>query len=174
MQETTETPKRGRGRPRKEETFFPKDNWHPERELKKVKSDKVTKLLLKTLPDGTEIPRGLDKVVEKHFVMLIRDFTELGIDVKTYKLVVIQLAKHFAMEEMCEKELKAIGGIAYRTSRDEERVLWKEHPAAKYLHATRTLILNTLSKLGLTPTSGGGNRFAREESSNPFSDFTTQ
>lgn len=170
--QTGEAPKRGRGRPRKVETFNKLDNWRAEEALKKAKGDPLVALAIKTLPDGTQIPKGLDKVTEKHFVMLIKDFSELGIDVKTYKLVTVQLAKHYAMEEMCEKELKRIGGIAYLTSKDEKSVLWREHPAAKYLHATRTLILNTLKSLGLTPTSNGaGPRFQKDEESSPFAQF---
>lgn len=174
MQEQTEV-KRGRGRPRKYEKDVrakddPLQEWRADQALAKAKGDPLVALAVKQLPNGMQIPKGLDRVTEKHFVLLVKDFTELGIDVVRYKLVTVQLAKHFAFEEACEKELAKIGGIAYKVSGDKNT--YREHPAAKYMHATRTLILNTLKSLGLTPSSGGGsNRFQKDEDSSPFADF---
>ena len=126
MQEQTEV-KRGRGRPRKYEKVVrakddPLQEWRADQALAKAKGDPLVALAVKQLPNGMQIPKGLDRVTEKHFVLLVKDFTELGIDVVRYKLVTVQLAKHFAFEEACEKELAKIGGIAYKVSGDKNNL----------------------------------------------------
>lgn len=162
--------KRGRGRPPKRSDAYtvrakddPLRNWQAEQALKKAKGDPLVAIAEQRLGDTIAIPKDLDTTSKKHYLMLYKEFTDLGIDVIHYKRVHVLLSKLYAMEEMCEKELKRIGGIAYKTSGDN--VLYKEHPAAKHLHSTRALILNTLKSLGLTPTSGGGTRFEKEEPS---------
>lgn len=169
---TIEESKRGRGRPRKVEQYTvrakddPIRKWRAEEALKKAKGDPLVALAEERLGDNV-IPKGLDAVSKKHYLILYKEFTDLGIDVIRYRRVHVLLAKEYAMEEMCEKELQRIGGIAYKTSGDAG--IYKEHPAAKYLHATRSMILNILKSLGLTPTSNSsGARFEPDPEAEEF------
>ena len=168
-----ETPvKRGVGRPKKVKEQIvrakgdPLRKWEAETALKKAKGDPLVALAEKQLPDGTTIPTGLDAVSKKHYLLLRSEFESLGIDTVEYKRVLVLLSKHYAFEEVCEKELDRIGGVAYRTS--GETLNYREHPAAKHLQTVRGQILNVLKSLCLTPSSKGGGRFVKDEYTNEF------
>ena len=158
-----ESPKRRPGRPRKIQERVvrtkndPLKRWQAEQELAKAQGDPLVALAEEKLKDEMVVPKGMDPVSKKHYILLHEEFKTLGIDTIRYKRVHMLLAKSYAMEEMCEKELQRIGGIAYKTS--GENPIYREHPAAKHLHSTRQLILNLLKSLGLTPSANGATRF---------------
>ena len=172
IQDSEAPKKRGRGGPKKvKETIVrakddPLRKWEVSKALEAAKGNPLVALAEKQLPDGTVIPSVLDKVSKKHYLVLRSEFEALGIDVIEYKRVHVLLSKLYAFEEMCEKELDRIGGIAYRTS--GEALNYREHPAAKHLQTVRSQILNVLKSLCLTPSSKGGGRFAKDESTNEF------
>lgn len=171
MQEPLEPVKRKRGRPRKNEYTVrsqddPNQNWTPESAIikmeqkqgkakstktTKTKKTRATKIELYPTP---ELPKNfkLSAISRKYFNTLYYHFEENGIDPKRYMLALIGLSKLYAHEEACEEELKRIGNtVAYKV--DSKELFLREHPAAKHLHQTRTLILSYLKSLGLMPNS---------------------
>lgn len=165
--------KRGRGRPPKERLPVrakndPLAKWRAEKELEKAGGDPLVAIAEEHLAGDVVVPKGLDELSKKHFLILYREFKALDIDMARYYRLHVLLAKTYALEEVCEKELHRIGGITYKVSGTQGLV--KEHPAVKFLMATRSQILTMLKVMGLTPTTGNSaTRFEREIES----DFAT-
>ena len=168
MRTQTEDLKKPVGRPKKEMVYRVKNNsmdsWTPETEMKKQRGRPPKEKV--PVPEGLDVPVDLDPSVKKHYILLSNELQALDIDLVTYHRVHLLLAKQYAFEEMCEKEIKRIGGIAYKTG--GESLGYREHPAAKHLQMVRGKILDLLKSLCLTPSSRAGARFEKEEESNGF------
>lgn len=180
MEFTSTEEKRGRGRPKKygEKVVRAKNDplkkWTADQALAKAGDDPLVALAEKQLPDGTTIPTLLnDPISRKHYILLVTEMQALDVDVVTYKRVIVQLAKLYAFQEACEKELKKIGGIAYKISGESGG--WREHPAAKHLQTVRGQILTTLKLMNLVPAArSGGLRFEKEVEVNEFASLGLQ
>lgn len=166
--------KRKPGRPKKGEELTykarhandPNQSWTPEKGLEKM--ELRTRAKVDELYPEPQLPKhfSLTTTGKNYFTTLYYHFQENGIDTKKYLLALIQLAKLYAHEEACEKELRRIKSpVAYQTNSKD--ITFREHPAAKHLHSTRTLILSYLKSLGLMPTAQGGIQKDNGEE-NPF------
>lgn len=171
----TEITKKKVGRPRKNEYTSrayddPNLKWTPEKGLAKMEL-KQKKAKTSELYPEPNLPKNftLSATARKYFNTLYYHFEESGIDTQRYMLALIQLSKLYAHEEACEEELKRIGSaVAYKVNMGKsDNALFREHPAAKHLHQTRTLILSYLKALNLMPNSQDNSQ--RDElDKNPF------
>ena len=169
MRTQTDEMKKPVGRPKKAESVYrvknnSMDSWTPETEMKKQRGRPPKEAV--SAPEGIIVPFDLDPSVKKHYILLANELQALDVDLVTYHRVHLLLAKQYAFEDLCERELKKIGGIAYKTA--GESIGYREHPAAKHLQMVRGKILDLLKSLCLTPSSRAGARFEKETETNGF------
>ena len=107
-------------------------------------------------------PRGLSDSAWGFFQELKAEADEQGIDTRKYRRALVQLAKDFAMEEICEKEVNELGRVCYAP---ESSSILKDHPAAKQLHTIRNRIYILMKAMGMMPNSNISSSLDKSESS---------